>query len=956
MIDELLSAAAGVFGRLGDTTRLHRLEAEGPLAGLAVESWALREALDEPWQMVLQCLGPDAGLDPAGMLDQPLTLWTRLADGNEHPRSGLVTAAASLGGDGGLARYELTVEPWLALLGWSRHSRVWQDKTVVEIIEAVFGTCSMAAWRWADCVAPWLEGSAHAGLRPCTVQYRETDLGFVRRLLAREGLGFRFEHDAQAALGHTLVVFADSAGAASCPEDSISASSAPMPGVRYHASGAVQAQDAIQAFGGVRQLPVAQVAVLAWDEQAKRTYAAELPTVAGFAAEGAPRLAEYLLPGVEGGVHAGAAQAERSALLRQQTHEARHKHWLGRGTVRSFTAGTHFRLQASELDALGLLEAGADGTTAQEERTRFLLSRVTHAGINNLPGRPSAAAAKLLPDWVEPAVREQAAATGYGNSFQALRAVVPWRPAPPPEQLAPGPLTATVVGAEGQCEASGADELHMDAQGRIRIAFDFQRAFSGPATSASSLWVRVLQRWAGAGMGAQFIPRIGQQVLVDFFDACLEQPVVIGALYDGQGEAGVPPTPGGLAAEPDTTALGASTDHRPSAQGNLVAGGHAPAWHGAGAAPLEAGGQANAAALSGYKSKEFGGDGFNQLVFDDSDGQLRTQLATTQHASQLNLGHLIHQADNHRGSFRGLGWELRTDAYGAVRGNAGLLLSTYGTSAAEPAGDNAAGIALQGQLAQLAQGFSQAAGTHQAVALAAAQGVSSTRPSLLSDSEAPLPATHTVLKGMVDGLHFDTARGDAAQRNTATTEGKLPHSADALISLAARGGLLATAAQDWQWSAGQTITLGSGEDTHLATGGAARIHTGQAIGILGGAIQPGAGAQGEAAGSGITLVAAQGDLVAQAQSGPMQIAAQGDLTIQSQAAHIDWAAAKKIVLKTAGGASVTLEGGSITVECPGKILVRAGMKSFTGGERYNYTMPALAKGELQFTARYAFSL
>ncbi|MFZ5550586.1 MAG: type VI secretion system Vgr family protein [Pseudomonadota bacterium] len=949
MIDELLSAA-GVFGRLDDTTRLFRLEPEGPLAGLAVESWALREALDEPWQMVLQCLGPDAGLDPAGMLDQPLTLWTRLADGSEHPRSGLVTAAASLGGDGGLARYELTVEPWLALLGFSCHSRVWQDKTVTEVIDAVFGTCGVAAWRWSDCVAPWLEASAHGGLRPCTVQYRETDLGFVRRLLAREGLGCRFEEDPDAPLGHTLVLFADSASRASCPEDAVSAGA--LGGVRYHASGAIRAQDAVQAFGGVRRLPVAEVAVLAWDEQAKRAYAAELPTVAEFAADGAPRLAEYTLPGVAGGVHAGSTQAERDALLRQQTHEARHKHWLGRGTVRSFTAGRFFRLQGSELDLLGLLDAG----TAPEERTRFLLSRVTHAGINNLPGHPSAAAAKLLPEWVEPAVRAQAAATGYGNSFQALRASVPWRPAPRPALQAPGPLTATVVGPEGQCEASGADELHMDAQGRIRIAFDFQRAFQGPATSASSLWVRVLQRWAGAGMGAQFIPRIGQQVLVDFFDACLEQPVVIGALYDGQGEAGLPPTPGGQAAEPDTTALGGSTDHRPSAQGNLVAGGHAPAWHGAGAAALEAGGQANAAALSGYKSKEFGGEGFNQLVFDDSDRQLRTQLATTQHASQLNLGHLVHQADNHRGSLRGLGWELRTDAYGAVRANAGLHLSTYGTSQPEPAGDNAAGIALQGQLKTLAEGFSQAAGTHQAVALAAAQGVSGTRPSLLSDSEAPLPAAHTVLKGMVDGLHFDTARADAAQRATATSEGKLPHSADALISLAARGGLLATAGQDWQWSAGQTITLGSGQDTHLATGGAARIHTGQAIGILGGAIQPGAGAQGEAAGSGITLVAAQGDLVAQAQAGTMQIAAQGDVSIQSQSAHIDWAAAKKIVLQTAGGASVTLEGGNITVECPGKILVQAGMKSFTGGERHSYTMPALAKGELQFTGRYAFSL
>ena len=103
---------------------------------------------------------------------------------------------------------------------------------------------------------------------------------------------------------------------------------------------------------------------------------------------------------------------------------------------------------------------------------------------------------------------------------------------------------------------------------------------------------------------------------------------------------------------------------------------HSPAWHGGAPGELSQGGQRNAAALSGYKSKEFGGSGYNQLVFDDSDGQLRVQLPSTQRASQLNLGHLIHQADNHRGSLRGTGWELRTYAYDAVRTCQDLLIST----------------------------------------------------------------------------------------------------------------------------------------------------------------------------------------------------------------------------------------------------------------------------------------
>src|SRR5690606_15063458 len=118
-------------------------------------------------------------------------------------------------------------------------------------------------------------------------------------------------------------------------------------------------------------------------------------------------------------------------------------------------------------------------------------------------------------------------------------------------------------------------------------------------------------------------------------------------------------------------------------QGNL-AGGHAPPWHGMGQGDDA---HRNAAALWGVKSKEWGGDGHSRLVFDDSDGQLRLQLATTHQTSQLNLGHLVHQADNYRGSFRGEGFELRSDAWGTVRAQSGLWLSAYGTAGETPAGE-----------------------------------------------------------------------------------------------------------------------------------------------------------------------------------------------------------------------------------------------------------------------------
>jgi type VI secretion system VgrG family protein len=920
------------------STRLYRLQGEGELAELTVEAWSLKESLSTPWTLELKTLATDARLDIHAMLGQKLTLQTALADGSLHPRSGIVTNAASEDADGGFARYRLTVRPWVALLAHTRRSQVWQEKTLREIVESIFSRyAAVAQWRWADDVAAHLAQSPFNGSsgdkRSYTVQYRETDLAFVSRLLAEEAIAWRVEENAEAPAGHQLVLFADSASTSSCPADPSSQTGG---GIRFHRASSQETSDAIQALGSQRILQSAGTTVLAWDYKAKRSVAASVPTNHAFGGPNAPRLESY--------DHAGAysfattAQAERAATLLQEAIETRNKTWLGRSTVRSFAAGSTFNLTQSTLDALADIARQAGGEPPDR---RFLLTEVIHAGINNLPKALSQKLAArrdhdgddLLADWIDPEVRAQAVKTGYGNAFQAIRAHVPWRPALTtasaqrlnPKPTVDGPLIATVVGADGSTR--GGEQIHTDRLGRIRIRHDFQ-----PDGEAST-WVRVLQRFAGAGMGAQFIPRIGQQVLIDFIDADIDRPIVVGALYDGKGEAGTPATPGGKAAEADKTAFAHSTDHAPGAQGNL-AGGNAPPWHGA--SPDEAG-QRNAAAMSGWKTQEFSGQGFNQLVFDDSDGQIRVQLASTQHTSQLNLGHLIHQADNHRGSFRGLGFELRTDAYGTVRAKQGLLISSFGTQQSEAAGDNAAGIALANQLYKMGEVFSNAAKTNQTVQLAGFIGSFKPWTSGLSDKEAPLKALHTSLKGMVDQESIDAAQSDAAKKNTRTDKGKLPHTSDPMVTITAKAGLALAAGQDIQFAAGETITLGAGQDYTMAAGGSQRIHSGQAIGVLAGATAPGA----EAAGKGITLIAGKGDIELQAQSDKMQIAAKNDVTIQSANTHIDWAAAKKIVLATAGGANITIEGGNITVMCPGKITVRAGQKSFVGPEQTSYTLPGL---------------
>jgi hypothetical protein len=131
----------------------------------------------------------------------------------------------------------------------------------------------------------------------------------------------------------------------------------------------------------------------------------------------------------------------------------------------------------------------------------------------------------------------------------------------------------------------------------------------------------------------------------------------------------------------------------------------------------------------------------------------------------------------------------------------------------------------------------------------------------------------------------------------------------------------------------------SGQDTQFVTGGRMDVHTGQAIGILGGAVKPGED------GIGLQMIAAQGAIDIQAQSDELKIQAKDEVNIVSANAHIDWAAAKKISLSTAGGANITIENGNITIQCPGKFTVHAGKHSFNGPAKLAYELPTMPSSE-----------
>lgn len=185
-----------------------------------VEAYCGLESLHTPSTWSIVVLSTDARIVLHTLLGKTCTLHTTLADGNRTTTSGLITRVEQIGASGGLARYRLTVHDASWMLGQSLASRVWQDTTVLDIVASLFARYApQLDWRLSPETGPFMANAHQGGLRSYCVQYRETDLCFVSRLLAEEGLSWRIEESPDSASQHRLVIFADSTQQDAFPED-----------------------------------------------------------------------------------------------------------------------------------------------------------------------------------------------------------------------------------------------------------------------------------------------------------------------------------------------------------------------------------------------------------------------------------------------------------------------------------------------------------------------------------------------------------------------------------------------------------------------------------------------------------------------------------------------------------------------------------------------------------------
>src|SRR5690554_6828072 len=211
---DVFATALAALASPGQHDRLLRLHTPLGRDALVAETLQARESLDDGgFRLELTALSVDAHLSLDALLGAPALLELLTADSRTdlRPFHGHVTACELLGGNGGLARYRLVLEPWLAFLGQRVDSYAFRDMTVVEIAEDLFAEYAQAgalipAWRWD------LADRGAYPRRSLTTQYEETDLAFLHRILADEGIFYWFEHEGAKnddTLGRHVMVLAD---------------------------------------------------------------------------------------------------------------------------------------------------------------------------------------------------------------------------------------------------------------------------------------------------------------------------------------------------------------------------------------------------------------------------------------------------------------------------------------------------------------------------------------------------------------------------------------------------------------------------------------------------------------------------------------------------------------------------------------------------------------------------
>jgi type VI secretion system secreted protein VgrG len=428
---------------------------------LLLEGFTGRETISRPFRFQLQLLSEDPDIDPASLLRESVVVTVRLPDDSERHIHGKVSRFRQVGGGAVLHAYQAEVVPWLWFLSLSNDCRIFQNKSVPEIVDEIFSDYPDADFS-NKCMGSYPP-------REYCVQYRESDLDFVTRLLAEEGIFYFFEHTNS---GHRMILADDPNSIPKCAQKEVRVTTDPDK---------PSAGDLITVFE--REMAVHSTSVTLTDYDDLQPSLNLLSSASDGSFEEV-----YDYPGK----FTDTSQGERYAGLRLEALSAGKERIRGESRVRAFESGHQFELVG--YPAKGLNKA-------------YLLLAIEHKATDGSYRAPDAGEG-----------------TDYRNRFQCIPAAVPFRPRrrrAKPRVL--GSQTAVVVGPSGE-------EIYTDEHSRVKVQFHWDR--EGKKDENSSCWVRVSQPWAGKSWGAIAIPRIGQEVIVDFLEGDPDRPIITGRVYN----------------------------------------------------------------------------------------------------------------------------------------------------------------------------------------------------------------------------------------------------------------------------------------------------------------------------------------------------------------------------------------------------------------------------------------
>jgi type VI secretion system secreted protein VgrG len=452
---------------------------------------------------------------------------------------------------------------------------------------------------------------------------------------------------------------------------------------------------------------------------------------------------------------------------------------------------------------------------------------------NNLPGLdgiadfPEGLAAEIAEAKAGSTVRHADGSEGmFQVTIEAQRRDVPFRS--PFEHKKPVMQLQNAIIA-----GPGGEEIYTDALNRVKVWFHWNRR--NEQDERASCWVRATFPDAGQNRGGIQPLRKGDEVVIGFMEGDCDRPVIIARMYGGATQ---------------------------------------PVWHSNGL-------------LSGLRSKEYGGRGYNQLVLDDATGQNRVQLYSSSYQSQLHLGYLIQHTDNTRGAFLGNGFDLKSDAYGAIRAGQGLFVSTHSATANQPLNVTAA--------------------TEQ---LASAESVLElTSDASKSNQAESLDDAHDALKKFTDATHYNVSGATASEGRTAGGGTGSANGFSAPIMLMASPAGVGLSTQDsTQITANQQVNIVSGKSTHVAAGKSLVASVMEKISLF-------------AQNAGIKLFAAKGKVEIQAQSDEMALTALKNLSITSANGRLILSAKDEVWIG-AGGSYIKIGPNLIENATAGRILER----------------------------------